>query len=748
MQRLFPVSFLLISFIGVAHAEVRADTADADLSIFDILDRTVVTATLNSRAQKDVASEVSVIDALEIDRRQVQNIRDLVRYEPGVSVTGSLTRFGYGGFSIRGLEGNRVRIETDGIAVPDSFSIGSFSNAGRDTVDMDALKRVEIVRGAASSLYGSDALGGVVSFVTKDPSDYLGPEGGQYSSAKFVYDSANREAALSATYAAGSKQHGVAIVATHRDGHNSNNFGEVDSADSTRTRPNPQDTTSDALLAKYVHTAASGRIDKFTVDVGRGQIDTNVLSSVTSVASTSTTRTTGLTAEDERQRARVSFGQLVPFVNSGWIDTLDWQFYRQRGQTTQNTLEARQVTSAGATTQRQRSREFEFDQDITGAEAVLRKNIDGGAISHAITVGIDASRTRTEALRDGFERNLTIGTQTSVVLPDIFPVRDFPLTDTTNAAIFGQDEIRLANDRLSLIPGVRVDYYRLDARADSIFSADNPGQLIADISKTSVSPKLGAIWRFNDAFSAFAQYARGFRAAPYNDVNLGFTNFAFGYKALPNPDLKPETSDGIEIGLRGNGRYGYFSMATFENRYRDFIDSLSFVGIDPNDGLVVFQSVNRSRVEIGGVEVRAGLNLGSFNDAFAGWTAKASLAHAKGDDKTAGEPLASVNPDAAVIGLAYDSDHWGAELAGSFVERKDNIPVGSVENFRPAGYSTLDLYGYWNSDRFQLYAGISNLTDRKYFRWSDVRNFSATSPTIDRYSATGRSVSVGARLSL
>lgn len=152
MQRHRSAVSLLLGCSSFVHAEVAADAAD--LSIFDILDRTTVVATLTSRAQKDVISEVRTIGALEIDRRRAQNIRDLIRYEPGVSVTGSMTRFGFAAFSIRGLESNRARIETDDVAVPDSFSIGNFSNAARDMVAMDALKRVEIVRGAASSPYG------------------------------------------------------------------------------------------------------------------------------------------------------------------------------------------------------------------------------------------------------------------------------------------------------------------------------------------------------------------------------------------------------------------------------------------------------------------------------------------------------------------------------------------------------------------------------------------------------------------
>ena len=60
-----------------------------------------------------------------------------------------------------------MRIQTDGIVMPTRFDIGSFASSNRNFTDLDTLKRVEIVRGPASSLYGSDALGGVVAFVTR-----------------------------------------------------------------------------------------------------------------------------------------------------------------------------------------------------------------------------------------------------------------------------------------------------------------------------------------------------------------------------------------------------------------------------------------------------------------------------------------------------------------------------------------------------------------------------------------------------
>lgn len=737
---------LLLGASLFASGAIAAD--DANLAQFDALDRITVTATLNERAQKDVASEVSIIDAEEIDRRQVQDIADLVRYEPGVSVTGDPTRFGLSGFSIRGLDGDRVRIELDGIAVADQFGIGSYADASRDFVDVDALKRVEIVRGAASSLYGSDALGGVVSFTTKDPADYLGPDGGRFVSGKLHYGSANQQAAITGTLAGGTASDGIVLVATHRDGHERDNRGETGGIGSSRTKPNPQDMTSDALLAKYVRNAASGRVDRLSFDAGRGSTDTDVLHAL-GVQALTGALVTSLRGEDERRRARLAFGQEIP-LRAAFADSIDWQVYAQRSDSVQETFEERVTpTDAGPVNPLQRFRRFDFEQRIAGIEAVARKAFDTGSVRHDLTWGLDVSRTRTEELRDGYQRNLESGEQTPVVPPDTFPVRDFPITDTTSAALFAQDELRLAEGRLSLIPGLRVDHYDLDPKPDAIFNEDNPGIATTGLTHTSWSPKLGAIWRFSDSLSAFAQYAHGFRAPPYDDVNIGFTNLAFGYTALPNPDLEPETSDGIEFGLRGGGRLGWFSVSVYENRYRDFIESLSFVGVDPETGLVQFQSINLAKVKIRGAEARYGLDLGSFNDGLAGWTFNGSLAYAHGDNESAGEPLTSIDPARAVIGIAYDSADWGAELVGSFVERKRRLPAteeGQPPLFAAPGFATLDLYAHWQPHpRIELFGALTNLTDRRYWNWGMVRGFTSNPDTIDRYSAPGRAFSVGLR---
>src|SRR5262245_39604127 len=95
-----------------------------------------VTATKSPREVLETPGTVTVIDRGEMDRELVRDIADLVRYEPGITVRNNVGRFGLADFNIRGIEGNRVLIEVDGIRLPDAFAIGDFSNANRNFVDL------------------------------------------------------------------------------------------------------------------------------------------------------------------------------------------------------------------------------------------------------------------------------------------------------------------------------------------------------------------------------------------------------------------------------------------------------------------------------------------------------------------------------------------------------------------------------------------------------------------------------------
>src|SRR5688572_2858385 len=130
-SRTFSRSTLTVLLMGSATALSPAG-AQEQVAAAEIV---TVSATRHAEKISDVPATVSVISAEEIQNNFVTDIKDLVQYEPGVSVRSSPARFtaagastgrdGNSGFNIRGLEGNRVLIINDGIRMPDSFSFGA-----------------------------------------------------------------------------------------------------------------------------------------------------------------------------------------------------------------------------------------------------------------------------------------------------------------------------------------------------------------------------------------------------------------------------------------------------------------------------------------------------------------------------------------------------------------------------------------------------------------------------------------------
>ena len=117
------------------------------------LETITVVGSRTERPLKEIAATIDVIDSDRIEEELARDIADLVRFEPGVTVSGTGSRFGLSGFNIRGIGGNRVLTLVDGVRVAEEFSFGPFLSARRDFVDLDSLASAEIARGPISSLW-------------------------------------------------------------------------------------------------------------------------------------------------------------------------------------------------------------------------------------------------------------------------------------------------------------------------------------------------------------------------------------------------------------------------------------------------------------------------------------------------------------------------------------------------------------------------------------------------------------------
>ena len=133
------------------------------------LPEVVVTATATPRALQTAPASVTVVDRQALSRRPVQDLTDVLRDVPGVTVNGAgLTRRG---ISIRGMPSEHTLFLVDGRRVNGSASAIAHADFELNWVPVEAMDRVEIVRGPMSSLYGSEALGGVVNVITRSATD-------------------------------------------------------------------------------------------------------------------------------------------------------------------------------------------------------------------------------------------------------------------------------------------------------------------------------------------------------------------------------------------------------------------------------------------------------------------------------------------------------------------------------------------------------------------------------------------------
>jgi hemoglobin/transferrin/lactoferrin receptor protein len=707
--------------------------------------RIVVTATRTPALQEEVPATVTVITDEEIADQLATDIKDLVRFEPGVTVRRAPARFGaaFGStgrarnedFVIRGIGGNRVLIQVDGIRSPQGFAFGP-QDAGRGGfADVSLVKQVEILRGPASALYGSDGLAGAVSFVTADPVDILkGDSVGGFVTSQF--SSEDEEFAQTATLAGQSGSLSAMVAYTRRDFSELENRGENDGTGPTRTAPNPQDGRSNAVLAKLVWDNGSHRV-RLTGEWLDAAVETEVLTGVGPAflfGPAPVWNVDALNARDTNERVRASLDWTYDgspedaieyaFLSAFWQDATDRQFaFEER-------------TALGFIPAPDRERLNTFENRVYGAVTELRSGFDLGGMTHRIAFGGDVSWTRQEGLRGG----------TFPGRGETFPTRAFPVTDFTLGGVFLSDEITLLDGALTLFPALRFDFYDLNPTDDPLL----PGFAVAGQSGSRLSPKFGTTLKLADDVILFGNYAQGFLAPTPSQVNNFFEFIAGGYTSIPNPDLRPETSESFEAGARYVGDIFSLQVTGFRGDYDNFISqqivSGSFTPQDP----AIFQFVNFSGARIEGVEARAEMRLDS------GWNARFAMAYADGDtfDQTGARlPLDTIDPFNLIAGMGYrdPGGRFGGELILTHNGRKE---AGELERaadgtdlfVRPEASTILDLTAFLAvTDALKLRVGVFNLTNEKYALWSDVRGLRRQDAGIlDAFTRPGRNVSVSA----
>ncbi len=675
LQNNFNKPLLTVSILLALSSPTLANT--------EVDDTVVVIATKTNQGLEDVAASVTVINDEEIDSNLSNSIANIFDYTPGVSIENA-GRQGIHSINVRGLSGNRVQILLDGVIQADAFNSGDqFINSTRLNFDPDILKSVEIVKGSASSLYGSNAIAGIASFSRKSASDFLNSAGDDFGGyTKLGYHSADNTFSKSITFANRTGNLESLISFSQKDGNEIDNFG----------KPNEENNSTNNLLLKFDYAVDDSNLIEVHASISQNKGE------VFDIPSRHYNNYVGL---DDTKTSIIGFGHTWS-SNLSMLDNLEWNINWIRHE--QNSDTYRTALSNG----NKQHKDYVYRDNGIQFGVQADKYFSGDFIDHYFVYGLSY---KTKNIHNQNDENNSIGVnKIFYYMPD---------AKEQSLGAFLQDDVTLFEGQLRLTPGIRFDSFKTDPNGN--VAVGNPGgytnESYSKYSDSSLTGRLGAVYEINDSHKVFAQISQGFRAPNFQELFYSWSNPLHGYKSIPNPDLKAETSLSYELGLRTDFTYSDLELSAFTNTYKNFIDR-KVVASTP---LQVNQYINLDTAKIYGIELSSKQNLSKILGLPAGLKSSISGVYTNGKNGE-GEKLNSVNPWQAIAKLDYDSpdSNSGVSLKIAYTASKK---TSSTPPFGINSATVVDITGYIKPfENLTFRAGVFNVTDKQHYQWNNVRS--------------------------
>ena len=697
----------------------------------------VVTADRNAQTLDKAAPNVSVIGRKTLNQASAQNLDDIVMYESGVSVPSDNNRRGHAGINIRGIDGNRILMMVDGVRIPESYAGGGSNGAisGRDMVESDTLKQVDIVKGPYSALYGSDALGGVVNMVTLSPSDFVDAGKRGHFGLKHGYRSRDRSHGVTATAAGFHENAEGLLMLTRRQGHETENMGSDTSYSTARTATNPQKNNAYNILAKGNIGNERHRLETLYEQYYHAN-DTVLANGLGSQSRGPVTITTSESnARDRIRRQRIEAG--YRYTGEGRLKEANLTAYQQKLRTEDDAVDV-SITRMGARQLGNSTRysDYGFNQTIRGLNGRSVWEFDG-VVKQTVVAGVEYKHTETARPRDSLTVDNLTGAVSKTYAGSTYPNKTFPDSKRKTFSVYAQDSLTFGNG-IVLTPALRYEKDKLNTSTDQAYLNANPDGTATRFNDSALTPSLRLSVPMGDQFTGFATYSQGFRTPPFDSATMAFANTTYGYAVIPNANLKSERSNSFELGMKFKNERARAQVTAFYNRYRNFINrteiGTSTVGGRP---IIQYQYQNLDRVKTYGAEASAAYKF------LPDWQVSGSIAWMRGEQQD-GKPLDSAYPLNGVLGLDYTQEKWGVGTKLRWSKKHSRVSSDTV--FQPPGYGVWDVGAWYKPFKnLEIGANIYNVGNKKYWQHADVAGMSRTS-VMDLYTETGRNFAATVQL--
>ena len=710
MSRQIPLHFTLAFLLATpAFAQSRADSTKADSTRTTVrLAPLAVSATRSERQVFRITTPVLVLDSSTVRRETPDGVADLFRNLPGVDVTGvgpNQTRL-----VVRGQRGQRILLAEDGIRLNNSRRQQDFGELPAFT-DINATSRVEVIRGPASVLYGTDAIGGVVNQLTMRAPGLSAPQG-VTGSALFRYGSASEQQTWHGVMSGRTGRLGFALSAGYRDASAyqspSGTFGALTLGDQTLVHDTgiiDRNYSADLAWNTSASAAVTLRVSQYAArDAGFGYVAPADLGTPDDA--------TVRLLYPKQDVTRVTTGFRAGALGWGVADRLGVTLY---------------------TTQNERTFTQEIDIPLNGPPfppgsgiAIDSKNYTDIATygtrfelakafgrGHTITYGVDWYLDDSENADTSTTVTRMFGpptTRTSMA-PTV------PYAKLWSGGAYAQANLALS-ERLNMGLGVRGQTIKSETRETPGLSDDRAGVSSSDGTVVG-GASLG--YMVTSSVNLVGNVGRAFRAP--NLVERYFQGSAEGSGfQLANPELAPETSLNVDLGVKVRTGRLYAEAMYFHNRISDAIRA---VEIDTTvNNLPGFQNQNVETLTDEGLELLAEFEAGAGFSLLGHFTTISSKAD---DDAPVGDGYSSKvggelqwrEPRGRFF-AGYEIRHQGerddVEFTGNPVG--EVIPSFTVHNLR-AGLR-LPMIGRTAT---QLTVAVINLTDQLYSEASNTSFF-------------------------
>lgn len=724
------------------------------------------------------------ISAEQLKRIGANNFGSVMRYQPLISASGvnsgsrngksSFDRGGYTGYNIRGLDGNRVSLDIDGIPLPDatgrSYSPSSGEDTfgiGRDYIDPYLYGTVNITSGSAQQNTVKNVVGGSVSFVSKSPDTYLTGGKDSYFSYSSEFDTSDHSWHNGVTSAFGNNSGKVLLAYSRRDGQQTrNNSGYLDTwplrwnSDSFLINGviNPDDSNRITGIVDFYHKSSGETAPMWKKLFSRAPHESIVGQS---------------RQKNTTQRYSVSVAHEFTPENNVVIDTMENRIFYQQTHISDKTFDEQSIvnTSYWWSTKKETENPLEnvatysdMDTKTFGLASQISKQYGIQSLNY----GINFSTVQ-------FARPFQ---QTGADYPTLQPQGN---SNTYDVNLWLGDTI--ASGAFSVMPGLKYSWHKIkpkgfeapyDNNALGALTLEEINQVHSkEFTDGQLLPSLTIMYTFNNNLSTYLQYKRAVSYPTSSQISGIWLHPKVG-RASPamvgNSDLKSETSNQFEWGVVGEAARGVSLRGSiFYNDYDNFIYNRKYKLRDYTTGnplpghedllaklppsissLTIAE--NRDKAYIYGAELTARINYGSWVNAVDGLSTTFAIGYNEGKSKStySGDSwtdLDSVLPLKGIVSVAWDDPQkrYGASITATFIRGKQAIdPVRqnypndgkvTIEEYAEQraktymavpGYGLVDLAAYYNvTKNISINAGVYNLTDRKYWEYASNKKLTA-----------------------